>query len=163
MSITIRLKKGFDIPIKGIADKTIAGEAEPKMFGVKPVDFPGLIPKLNVKPGDNVKAGTPLFHDKLNPEILFTSPVSGRVISVERGDRRKILEVVVEKTGNDYVDFGKADPAISHQGKDQGTSPGFRLMACHTAASLPYYCRAGRCSEVNFYIRIRYSTAGSGL
>jgi Na+-transporting NADH:ubiquinone oxidoreductase subunit A len=140
MSRNIRLKKGFDIPIKGIADKTIAGEAEPKMFAVKPVDFPGLIPKLNVKPGDNVKAGTPLFHDKLDPEILFTSPVSGRVMSVERGDRRKILEVVVEKTGNDYVDFGKADPAALTREKirehllNSGLWPAIRQRPYHIIA-----------------------------
>ena len=111
MSRTIRLKKGFDIPIKGIAEKTIAATANPAMFGVKPVDFPGLIPKLDVKAGDSVQAGTPLFHDKLRPEILFTSPVSGKVISVERGDRRKLLEVVVEKTGDEHINFGKADPS----------------------------------------------------
>jgi Na+-transporting NADH:ubiquinone oxidoreductase subunit A len=112
MSRTIRLRKGLDIPIKGTAEKVIAGEADPGMFGVKPVDFPGLIPKLDVKSGDRVKAGTPLFHNKLHPEIIFTSPVSGKVISIERGERRKILEVVIEKDGNDYVDFGKADPSM---------------------------------------------------
>src|SRR4030043_665498 len=105
MPRTIRLKKGFDIPIKGIAEKTIAATANPAMFGVKPVDFPGLIPKLDVKAGDSVQAGTPLFHDKLRPEILFTSPVGGKVISVERGDRRKLLEVVVEKTGDEHINF----------------------------------------------------------
>ena len=111
MSRTIRLKKGLDIPIKGAAEKILAGEANSVRFGVKPVDFPGLVPKLEVKPGDKVKAGTPLFHDKLRPEIKFTSPVNGSVISVERGERRKILEVVVERSGNDFIDFGKADPS----------------------------------------------------
>src|SRR4030043_306392 len=111
MSRTIRLKKGLDIPIKGAAEKILAGEANSVRFGVKPVDFPGLVPKLEVKPGDKVKAGTPLFHDKLRPEIKFTSPVNGSVISVERGERRKILEVVIERSGSDFIDFGKADPS----------------------------------------------------
>ena len=110
MSKTIKLKKGFDIPLAGKAEKKISGVAESGFYGVKPVDFPGLIPKLDVKPGDVVKAGSPLFHDKLKPEIMFTSPVSGSVISVERGDRRKILEIVVEKKGNEFIDFGKSDP-----------------------------------------------------
>ena len=88
MSKTIRLKRGFDIPLAGIAEKVIAGATEPGFYGVKPVDFPGLIPKLNVKPGDIVQAGSPLFHDKLRPEILYTSPVSGTVVSVERGERQ---------------------------------------------------------------------------
>jgi len=110
MSKTIRLKKGFDIRLEGIAEKKLAGPVVSSRFGVKPTDFPGLIPKLDVKPGDEVKAGSPLFHDKMRPEILFTSPVSGKVMSVERGDRRKILQVVVEKSGDSYVDFGKSDP-----------------------------------------------------
>ncbi len=111
MSRSINLKKGFDIRIKGNAEKVLATTTDPVMFGVKPVDFPGLIPKLNVRPGDKVQSGSPLFHDKLKPEILFTSPVSGTVLSVERGDRRKMLEVVVERSGSEKIDFGKADPS----------------------------------------------------
>ncbi|MCU0462757.1 MAG: NADH:ubiquinone reductase (Na(+)-transporting) subunit A, partial [Bacteroidales bacterium] len=110
MSRSIKLKKGFDIRIKGAAQTVLATVAEPVIYGVKPVDFPGLTPKLNVKPGDKVQSGTPLFHDKLQPEILFTSPVSGTVLAVERGDRRKMLEVTVEKSGNEQINFGKADP-----------------------------------------------------
>lgn len=110
MPRSIKLKKGFDIRLEGIAEKRIAGVADPVLYGVKPIDFPGLIPKLNVKPGSMVSAGTILFHDKIRPEIVFTSPVSGKVVSVVRGDRRKILEVVIEKSGNNYIDFGKHDP-----------------------------------------------------
>lgn len=110
MPESIKLKKGYDIPVQGAAEKVLSGDINPSKFGVKPVDFPGLIPKLNVRPGDQVKAGSPLFHNKINPDILFTSPVSGTVLSVERGDRRKMLEVVVEKQGDDYISFGKADP-----------------------------------------------------
>lgn len=111
MSRSIKLKKGFDIRIKGNAAKVLTTAADPVLFGVKPVDFPGLTPKLDVRPGDKVQSGSPLFHDKLKPEIVFTSPVSGTVLSVERGDRRKMLEVVVEKSGNEQIDFGKADPS----------------------------------------------------
>jgi Na+-transporting NADH:ubiquinone oxidoreductase subunit A len=105
----VKLKKGFDIRIKGIAEKQLAGFADPTMFGVKPVDFPGLTPKLNVKEGSQVLAGAILFHDKLRPEIRFTSPVSGKVVAIERGDRRKILEVVIEKEGKGSIDFGKSN------------------------------------------------------
>ncbi|OFY64868.1 MAG: NADH:ubiquinone reductase (Na(+)-transporting) subunit A, partial [Bacteroidetes bacterium RBG_13_43_22] len=54
---------------------------------------------------------------KRHPEIKFTSPVSGTVLSVERGERRKMLEVTVEKNGSDCIDFGKADPALLTRGK----------------------------------------------
>ena len=96
--------------MEGVAEKNIAGSLSPSLFAVKPVDFPGLTPKLDVHVGDSVEAGSPLFHNKLQPEIRFTSPVSGKVVSIDRGDRRKILEVVVEKSGDRSVDFGKADP-----------------------------------------------------
>jgi len=111
MSRSIKLKKGFDIPIAGSAEKLIGACSYPARYGVKPVDFPGLIPKLNVKPGDNVLAGSPLFHNKVIPEIVFTSPVSGTVITVERGERRKMLEIVVERKGDEYINFVKSDPS----------------------------------------------------
>jgi Na+-transporting NADH:ubiquinone oxidoreductase subunit A len=111
MSASVLLKKGLDIRIKGAAERTFSGEVQSTHYGVKPTDFPGLTPKLNVREGDNVLAGSPLFHDKIRPEILFTSPVSGKVVSITRGDRRKLLEVVIEKSGDDFVDFGRVDIA----------------------------------------------------
>ena len=110
MSITVKLKNGLDIMLKGVADKTLVSEVQSVHYGVKPVDFPGLTPKLDVKQGDKVSAGTPLFHDKIRPEILFTSPVSGRVLSVTRGEQRKLLEIVVQKDGDDFIDFKRSDP-----------------------------------------------------
>jgi Na+-transporting NADH:ubiquinone oxidoreductase subunit A len=112
MSITVKLKKGLDIRLKGQAEKTLNPEVLSSFYAVKPVDFPGLTPKLNVKVGDKVLSGTPLFHDKLKPEIVFASPVSGTVTAISRGDRRKLLEVKVERSGDEYVDFGKADPSV---------------------------------------------------
>nr|HPI46373.1 Na(+)-translocating NADH-quinone reductase subunit A [Tenuifilaceae bacterium] len=77
----------------------------------KPSDFPGLTPKLNVQVGDKVKAGNPLFHDKYRPNIVFSSPVSGEVVEVRRGDRRVIEEVVVKTTGSvDYEQFEAVSP-----------------------------------------------------
>ena len=99
MSSSVLIKKGLDIRIKGTAEKIFAGEVDPTRYGVKPTDFPGLTPKLNVKEGDRVSAGSPLFHDKIRPEIQFTSPVSGKVVSITRGDRRKLLEVSCREVG----------------------------------------------------------------
>jgi Na+-transporting NADH:ubiquinone oxidoreductase subunit A len=141
MSISIKLKKGFDIQLEGTAEKKLSGAVSPVLFAVKPIDFPGLIPKLEVRPDTEVQAGTPLFHDKLHPEIRFTSPVSGRVVSVERGDRRKMLEVIVEKNGNGSVDFGKADPeklsAVEIKGHllRSGLWPAIRQRPYHVIAN----------------------------
>lgn len=112
MSKVIKLKKGLDIRLKGEAERIIHQAELPDLFAVKPIDFPGLTPKLLVKPGDEVKAGSPLFFDKYKPEIVFTSPVSGKVEAVNRGERRKILEVLVKADQNiQYEEFGKLNPA----------------------------------------------------
>ena len=109
MAVSVKLKKGFDLRLKGLAEKRLADGFEPVLYAVKPTDFPGLTPRVEVKPGDKVKAGTVLFADKKRPEIRFTSPVSGTVMAVNRGDRRKLLEVVIEKSGADFVNFGQLD------------------------------------------------------
>lgn len=109
MSSSVKLKKGLNIRIAGQAEKSIEKFINPILYAVKPTDFPNLIPKLNVRAGEKVLAGSPLFHDKKRPEILFTSPVSGKVISIDRGDQRKLLEIVVEKNGEEFIDFGKVE------------------------------------------------------
>ncbi|MBN1925079.1 MAG: Na(+)-translocating NADH-quinone reductase subunit A [Prolixibacteraceae bacterium] len=99
MSKTIRIRKGLDIKIKGKAEQVLGPDVNARFFGVKPTDFPGLIPKLSVNEGAIVKVGSPLFYHKNNPEVVFPSPASGIVTSVIRGERRKILEVGIESDG----------------------------------------------------------------
>ena len=67
-----------------------------KSYAVSPLDYENVTPKLLVKVGDKVEAGSPLFFDKNNPRILFTSPVSGVVSAINRGEKRKLLNVAVE-------------------------------------------------------------------
>jgi len=94
MSQTIKLKKGFTINLAGKAEKKIADCPQPETFAVKPTDFPAISrPKLLVAEGDNVKAGTPLFFDKVHPEVMYVAPVSGEVAAVIRGEKRKVLEI----------------------------------------------------------------------
>jgi Na+-transporting NADH:ubiquinone oxidoreductase subunit A len=107
MSKVIKIKRGLNIPLRGLAEKVLMRLGKAETYGVKPIDFPGLVPKLNVAVGDRVKAGSPLFYDKYRPEVLFASPVSGEVVEVRRGERRVILEVVVKTDSGDvaYEDF----------------------------------------------------------
>jgi len=95
MSKAIKVKKGVDIKLVGKPEQKITNGDFSPVVALKPDDFPGMIPKLTVKAGDEVKAGSPLFYDKQREEILFTSPVSGEVVEVKRGAKRKILEVRV--------------------------------------------------------------------
>jgi len=112
MSKITKIKRGLDIPLAGKAEKVIKKADTAQYYAVKPIDFHGMRTKLMVKVGDKVKSGTPLFYNKLQSEAQFTSPVSGEVVSVNRGERRKILEVVVENDLKyEYEDFGAADPS----------------------------------------------------
>jgi len=110
MSNTFSIRKGLDIKLLGEAEKTIK-EIPTKVCAIKPPDFHGVFPKLLVKEGDEVKAGTPLFYNKYKENILFTSPVSGKVREVRRGAKRVLLEVSVDAAPDqEFVDFGVADP-----------------------------------------------------
>ena len=93
MSKVIKIKKGKDISLVGAADKSTAPKTLSSSFAIKPTDFKNLVPKMVVKAGEEVKAGDVLFQDKANPAIKFTSPVSGEVAEVVRGERRAIQEV----------------------------------------------------------------------
>ena len=107
MSNNITLKRGLDIPISGEAAQKIKKAVVPDVVAVKPTDFRGLLPKLLVKEGDSVLAGTPVLADKLSPGIVFSSPVSGTVQAVVRGEKRKLLEIRIKADETQkYVDFG---------------------------------------------------------
>jgi Na+-transporting NADH:ubiquinone oxidoreductase subunit A len=95
MSGIIKIKKGLNINLIGAADKTISSLPLPDTFAIKPPDFTGVIPKLLVKEGDEVLAGTSLFYDKANEALKFSSPVSGEIAEIVRGEKRKILEIKI--------------------------------------------------------------------
>ena len=107
MSNNIYLKKGLDLPIAGEAVQQTKKVIVPDIVAVKPTDFRGLVPKLLVREGDKVLAGTPVLADKMSQNILFASPVSGTVAEVVRGEKRKLLEVRIKADAEqEYVDFG---------------------------------------------------------
>ena len=111
MSNNIDLKKGLNIPIRGAAALALKKTIAPDVVAVKPTDFKGFSPRLLVKEGDAVKAGSPVMADKRNADILLCAPVSGTVQSIVRGEKRKLLALVVKADGqNTCVDFGAEDP-----------------------------------------------------
>ena len=96
MSQTITIRKGLDINIKGKAEKVLVESAKSSLFSIQPPDFTGLTPKLTVKEGENIKAGSPLFFDKYNDQIQFVSPCSGNVKEIVRGLKRRVMAIVIE-------------------------------------------------------------------
>ena len=112
MANVIKLRKGLDINLKGKAAEELVTVKEPGFYALVPDDFPGVTPKVVVKEQEYVMAGGPLFIDKNHPEVKFVSPVRGVVTSVERGARRKVMNIVVEAAAEqDYEEFGKQDVA----------------------------------------------------
>ncbi|MDR1553283.1 MAG: Na(+)-translocating NADH-quinone reductase subunit A [Prevotellaceae bacterium] len=100
----IKIKKGLNIKLKGEPEKIFGATEKPAKYALKPADFIGITPKLVVQEGDKVKVGSPLFLDKNKPEIKFVSPVSGTVSAINRGEKRKLLSIVVTSDAvDDYI------------------------------------------------------------
>jgi len=113
MSETIVLKKGLNIPIKGEAELRVSKTISPDIVAVKPSDFKGLLPRLLVKEGDKVLAGSPVLADKKNPEIIVAAPASGTVKAIVRGEKRKLLAVLIQTDDEQqYIDFGVQNPDL---------------------------------------------------
>jgi Na+-transporting NADH:ubiquinone oxidoreductase subunit A len=105
MSKIVKLKKGFDLNLVGKAPLEFIQVAAATTFAIKPTDFPGIQrPKVLVNEGDTVKAGTPILLDKAMDQVIYASPVSGEVVEIKRGDKRKLLEIKI-----------LADASVSHE------------------------------------------------
>jgi Na+-transporting NADH:ubiquinone oxidoreductase subunit A len=108
----IKIKKGLDIRLKGKAANALLTGKRNDSYAVLPDSFEGIIPRVVVKAGDKVKAGSALMTDKNHPEIKFVSPVSGEVTAVNRGEKRRVLSIVVAPDNEmTYEDFGRKNPA----------------------------------------------------
>lgn len=97
MAQLIKTKRGLDIQIGGKAENTISGLKISEVVAVIPDHYHGITPKVVVKEGDVVKAGTPLFYNKAVESMKFVSPVSGKVLAVNRGERRKVLSITIQR------------------------------------------------------------------
>jgi Na+-transporting NADH:ubiquinone oxidoreductase subunit A len=101
MDSMIEIKTGLDLPIKGSPKQEIGEGNAIKRVAVIGSDYPGMKPTMLVQEGDQVKLGQPLFADKKNDGVQFTAPGSGKVIEINRGERRVFQSVVIELDGKD--------------------------------------------------------------
>ncbi|MBR5298079.1 MAG: Na(+)-translocating NADH-quinone reductase subunit A [Parabacteroides sp.] len=112
MANVIKIKKGLDINLKGKASDVLLSGGKSDSYAIVPDYYNGIVPKVVAKVGDKVKAGSVLMIDKNRPEIKFVSPVSGEVTAVNRGEKRKVLSIVVKPDAQiEYEDFGKKNVA----------------------------------------------------
>ncbi|NVJ86972.1 MAG: Na(+)-translocating NADH-quinone reductase subunit A [Algoriphagus sp.] len=111
MSKNVKLRKGFDINLAGKAAKEMVDFEPAQTFAIKPTDFVGMQrPKVLVNEGDTVKAGTPILFDKAMDQVQYLAPVSGEVIEIKRGEKRKLLEIrILADKEISYEDLGKID------------------------------------------------------
>jgi len=102
----IKITKGLDLPITGEPEQLIYNDAGiPGSVALTGLDYVGLKPSFKVSEGDRVKLGDVLFFDKSDSKVVFTSPGSGVVKSINRGEKRVLQSVVVELDGQDEVGF----------------------------------------------------------
>ena len=103
-----KIKKGRSLPIDGTPSAEIVNANPSSKFAIQPPDFGGFKFKLEVQEGDRVKVGSPLLISRSNPDMRFTSPAGGKVVKIKRGEKRRLLEVVIEKaTEEEYETFEK--------------------------------------------------------
>lgn len=104
MSKDIRIRKGLDINLVGAAEQTTSKAVTSNVYALKLDDFHGITPKMLVKQGEKVKAGEPIFYNKNKEEMHFVSPVSGEVVEIVRGARRRITDLkILADQAQEYV------------------------------------------------------------
>ena len=108
MANVIKIRKGLDINLKGKASEVMLNGGKSGSYAIVPSCFNGITPKVIARVGEKVKAGSVLMVDKNHPEIKFVSPVSGEVTAVNRGEKRKVLNIIVKADATiESEDFGK--------------------------------------------------------
>ncbi len=109
---TYRIWYGYDLPIKGKTQNILKEMKSPTLFSVRPNEFEHIKPKLLVSQGDNVKIGTPLFHDKLQSQVIFASPASGTIQNISFGPRRVVEEITIQASsaGDSYEQHPSLSP-----------------------------------------------------
>ena len=107
MANTIKISKGLDIKIDGKAIEKISKIQPSRVIEIIPDHFHGITPKVTVKEGEAIKAGTPLFYNKNYESMKFVSPVSGSIREIKRGERRKVMSILIDVNSHlEFLQFG---------------------------------------------------------
>jgi Na+-transporting NADH:ubiquinone oxidoreductase subunit A len=101
----MKIRKGLNIPVSGEPEQVIYDGPESDSVGLLGYDYVGMKPTMLVAEGDRVKLGQALFTDKNNPQVTFTAPAAGKVRDINRGAKRVLQSVVIERDGDDEETF----------------------------------------------------------
>jgi Na+-transporting NADH:ubiquinone oxidoreductase subunit A len=105
----IRIRKGLTLPLAGAPAQQIDAASPVRHVGILGREYIGMRPTMEVTEGDQVRRGEVLFTDKKNEGVRFTAPASGRIVEVNRGQRRVLLSVVIEVDGDEQETFPSFD------------------------------------------------------
>ncbi|HBS83164.1 Na(+)-translocating NADH-quinone reductase subunit A [Halomonas sp. 3D7M] len=97
----IEVKKGLDLPITGAPEQHIEDARPVRHVAILGTDYVGMKPTMEVQEGDKVKLGQLLFTDKKIDGVRFTAPASGEVVAINRGEKRRLLSVVIKVDENE--------------------------------------------------------------
>lgn len=139
MGKNVSLKRGYNIKIKGAVEQSDVKNFASSTYAIKPTDFFGIapIPKLIPEIGSEVKAGDPLLFDKRNEQLVYSSPVSGEVVEIKRGAKRKITEVIIVADSNQqFKQFDRIDATTAS--RDQLQQRFIESGAWHFLRQRPY-------------------------
>jgi len=139
MGKNVSLKKGYDIKIIGSVESDEVTNYSSTTYAIKPTDFEGIapIPKLVPQIGDEIKAGDPLLFNKRTSDLVYTAPVSGEVVELRRGEKRKVTEVVIlADKEQQYKDFGRLN--IANATKETVTQRLIESGAWHFLRQRPF-------------------------
>lgn len=91
-----KIKRGLDLPISGQPEQAITQARPLRSVAVLGADYIGIRPTMLVQVGSQVKAGEALFTCKKTPGLRVTSPATGVVSAINRGERRVLISVVID-------------------------------------------------------------------
>ncbi|MCR0997637.1 Na(+)-translocating NADH-quinone reductase subunit A [Serratia rubidaea] len=120
----IKIRKGLDLPIAGAPTQAIQDGPHLKHVALLGEEYIGMRPSMLVQEGDSVKLGQALFEDKKNPGVFFTAPAGGKIVAINRGERRVLQSVVIAVDDDaqqvEFAHYSAADLAQLERGMVEG-------------------------------------------
>ena len=131
-AMTIKIRRGLDLPLPACPSGELKELSIGKKVALDLSPFETLCFTLLKKEGERALLGEPLVEDKGCAGRVFVSPASGKILGVVRGEKRRLLRIIVEP---DH----KQTPYIREKGSietlmEGGLFPHLRVRPCERIA-----------------------------